>query len=75
MLVRKPDWLGRTGRMTLQLEVWTSTHQRKERHYFVKDGKQHGYQIENAYLCGVNPELVTPEQERAILAILGYALD
>lgn len=59
----------------LQVEVWTSTHQRTEKHYFLQDGKQHGYQCDGAYLVGLNPMLVTPEQERQILAILGYTLD
>ena len=46
-----------------------------EKHYFLRDGKQHGYQSDGAYLVGINPQLVSYEQERQILAILGYALD
>jgi hypothetical protein len=59
--------------MKLELEVWQSSQNRFEKHYFVRD-EQHAYQL-GAYVVGLNPERVTPEQERQILAILGYALD
>lgn len=59
------------ARCPLQLEEWSSTHNRKERHYFLQDGgKQHGYQSDGAYLCGLNPELVSPELEAQILELL-----
>jgi len=57
--------------LKLQLEEWSSTHNRKERYYFLQDGgQQHGYQSDGAYLVGLNPSLVTPEQEAAILKLL-----
>lgn len=61
--------------MKVEVEVWESSHQRKEKHYFLRDGQQHAYQSDGAYLVGINPLRVTPEQERQILAILGYALE
>lgn len=55
--------------MKRYVEIWQSDQNRQERHYFMKDENNHGYQ--NAtYLLGLNPELVTPEQEAQILAIL-----
>jgi hypothetical protein len=41
------------------LEVWNSSENRQERHYFLKDGNSHAYQNAD-YLFGVNPKLVTP---------------
>jgi hypothetical protein len=61
------------ARPKVEVEIWQSSQNRHERHYFLRNG-QHAYQ-DGQYICGVNPELVTPEQERAILAILGYAVD
>lgn len=56
----------------LKLEVWKSSEQRQERHYFLQGGSDaRGYQ-EGVYLFGVNPQRVTREQEQAILALLGY---
>jgi len=54
----------------VEVEIWQSSQNRHEKHYFIRDG-QHAYQ-DGAYLVGINPERVTPEQERSILAILGY---
>jgi hypothetical protein len=54
----------------LRLEVWTSSQQRQERHYFLH-GTSSGYQ-EGIYLFGVNPLRVTEEQEQEILRLLGY---
>jgi hypothetical protein len=59
----------------IELEVWQSSHNRHERHYFIRDGKLHGYQADGLYLFGLNPEVVTPEQEQEILKILGYGED
>lgn len=56
--------------MKLEAEIWSSTHNRHEKHYFIRDG-QHAYQ-DGTYLFGLNPNRVTPEQEREILKILGY---
>ena len=57
----------------LKLEIWQSSEQRQERHYFLQGCEDaRGYQ-EGIYLFGVNPQRVTPEQERAILALLGYS--
>lgn len=55
----------------LKLEVWQSSEQRCERHYFLQGEKSAGYQ-EGIYLFGLNPQRVTREQERAILALLGF---
>jgi hypothetical protein len=53
----------------LRLEIWKSTENREERHYFLKDGESHGYQNAD-YLFGVNPRHVTDEQIELILAII-----
>lgn len=59
------------GGVRVQVEVWQSSHNRHEKHYFIQDGRQYGYQVDRAYLVGINPEIVSREQEDAILAILG----
>jgi len=51
-----------------ELEVWQSNKNRTEKHYFLMGG-QHAYQ-DGRYLFGLNPQLVTPEQEAAILKLL-----
>ena len=56
--------------MKLQLEEWQSSHNRKERHYFLQDGQQHGYQSDGAYLVGLNPDIVPLETEQQILRLL-----
>lgn len=61
--------------MKPELEVWTSTHSRVEKHYFIKTGEQNGYQLENAYLCGINPDLVPPETEKQILELIYQKLN
>lgn len=58
-------------RARLKLEVWTSSEQRQERHYFLQGEGARGYQ-EGIYLFGLNPLRVTREQERKILALLGF---
>lgn len=45
--------------MKLQLEEWNSSHNRRERHWFLIDGDQHGYQGERKYVFGVNPKVVS----------------
>ena len=54
--------------MIPELEVWQSNKNRTEKHYFLMGG-QHAYQ-DGRYLFGLNPQLVTPEQEAAILKLL-----
>lgn len=55
--------------MKPDLEIWQSSHNRHEKHWFIRDGRSHGYQ-EGQYLLGLNPDLVTSEQEEAILKLL-----
>lgn len=52
------------------LEIWTSTENRQEKHYFLKDGEMHGYQIQGAYLCGFNPKFFNDEMISRVLAML-----
>jgi hypothetical protein len=53
----------------LHLEVWNSSENRQERHYFRKDGKSHAYQ--NAqYVFGYNPEVVSEETAAKIIALI-----
>jgi hypothetical protein len=53
----------------VHVEVWKSSENREERHYFLNDAKSHGYQ--NAeYLFGVNPRYFDDEKVRRILEIL-----
>ena len=55
--------------MQLDLEVWSSTDNRHERHYFIKDGAGASYQ-DGRYVFGYNPEIVPPEKVERILAII-----
>lgn len=56
----------------LKLEIWESSEQRCERHYFLQGCEDaRGYQ-EGVYLFGLNPSRVTREQEQAILHLLGF---
>lgn len=55
--------------MKLSVENWHSTDNRHEKHYFLKDGAQHGYQ-DGQYLVGLNPSIVPPETEAKILQLL-----
>jgi hypothetical protein len=52
------------------VEVWKSSENREERHYFLKDGQMHGYQIQGAYLFGVNPQFFDDDKINRILAML-----
>ena len=53
----------------LKLEVWRSDHNRHECHFFLP-GHGAGYQPEGAYYFGYNPQLITQDQLKQILAIL-----
>jgi hypothetical protein len=55
--------------MPLHLEVWNSSENRQERHYFMKDGSNHGYQNAN-YVFGYNPEVVSEETVSKIIALI-----
>ena len=55
--------------MSIEIEEWRSTQNREEIHYFVRDGKRHGYQG-GAYLFGYNPELVSEETAGRIMALI-----
>ncbi len=57
--------------MKVELEVWNSTANRQEKHYFIPDGDR-GYQ-HNTYLFGYNPELVSEELARTFLAMIRAA--
>lgn len=50
------------------VEVWKSSENREERHFFIKGGDV-GYQ-HNTYWFGFNPQLVSEDQVRRILLIL-----
>jgi hypothetical protein len=52
----------------LHLEIWNSSENRQERHYFVKGGDV-GYQ-HNTYVFGYNPELVSEETVARIIALI-----
>lgn len=55
--------------MPLHLEVWNSSENRQERHYFRKDDNNHGYQ--NAqYVFGYNPEVINEETVVKILKLI-----
>jgi hypothetical protein len=56
------------------LEIWNSSENRQEKHYFLKDGNSHAYQNAD-YLFGINPQLVTPELEQKILELLQPVVD
>jgi len=51
------------------VEIWKSSENREERHYFLKDGQGHAYQNAD-YLFGVNPKHFSDEQVKRILAML-----
>jgi hypothetical protein len=53
----------------LRLEKWYSTENRHEEHFFLVDGLAAGYQ-ESAYCFGYNPEMISPEKVKRILAII-----
>lgn len=53
----------------LSVEVWESSDNRAEKHYFLKDGSRHGYQ-DGRYLLGLNPQIVPPAVEQQILKLL-----
>lgn len=55
--------------MKLSLEVWSSTDNRHERHYFIKDGAGASYQ-DGRYVFGYNPEIIPQEKVDRILAII-----
>lgn len=52
----------------MHVEIWTSTHNRKERHYFIKGGDK-GYQ-HNTYVFGYNPKMVSPKLAKKIKALI-----
>ena len=58
--------------MKVSMEVWRSSHNREERHYFVPGGDI-GYQ-HNTYLFGYNPEIVSEETAMRILDLIEAAL-
>jgi hypothetical protein len=53
----------------LSLEIWKSTENREERHFFVNDFSPTAYQ-QSPYVFGYNPQVVTEDQVSKILAIL-----
>lgn len=55
--------------MKLRLEVWQSSENREERHFFKADFEQTAYQ-QSPYVFGYNPQVVTPEQVERILEVL-----
>ena len=59
--------------MKLKLEVWQSSENREERHFFEANFKPAAYQ-QSPYVWGYNPQVVTPDQVRRIMEILGADL-
>lgn len=57
-----------TKAMTLQLEEWKSSANRKEQHYFIEGGDK-GYQ-HNTYVFGFNPELIDESTADILLTIV-----
>ena len=53
----------------LKLEVWKSSENREERHFFINDFKPTAYQ-QSPYVFGYNPQVVSEEQVKQIIAIL-----
>jgi hypothetical protein len=53
----------------LYLEVWNSSENRQEKHYFIKDGESHAYQNAD-YLFGYNPQLVSEETAEKMLLLI-----
>lgn len=51
------------------VEVWKSSENREERHYFLKDGQGHAYQNAD-YLFGINPKYFDDAKVARILEIL-----
>lgn len=54
----------------LRLEVWQSTENREERHYFINEFNPTAYQ-QSPYVFGYDPQVVTEDQVRRILEVLG----
>lgn len=52
----------------MNVEIWTSDHNRKEVHYFIPGGDT-GYQ-HNTYLFGYNPERVSSNTVQKILKLI-----
>jgi hypothetical protein len=55
--------------MQLSLEIWSSTDNRHERHFFIKDGAGASYQ-DGRYVFGYNPEIVSEDKVKRILEII-----
>jgi hypothetical protein len=53
----------------LHLEVWSSSENRHERHYFMRDGQMHGYQ-RGQYVWGYNPALISDETAAKIRLLI-----
>lgn len=51
------------------VEIWKSSENREEWHYFLKDGEGHAYQNAD-YLFGVNPKHFSREKIQRILDML-----
>ncbi len=58
----------------IELEEWTSTQNRCERHYFLRDGQQHGYQ-RGQYVFGYNPAMVSEATAIRIMALIEEAME
>lgn len=52
----------------MKLEIWHSSLNQEERHYFIEDGGK-GYQT-HQYVFGYNPQLITRKKLRAIMKII-----
>lgn len=55
--------------MKLKLEVWQSSENREERHFFIEGFQPTAYQ-QSPYVFGYNPQIVSEAQVAQIMAIL-----
>lgn len=56
--------------MQLSLETWSSSDNRHERHYFLKDGQPGAAYQDGKYVFGYNPDIVSADKVQRILAII-----
>ena len=55
--------------MKLRLEVWNSSENREERHFFINDFQPTAYQ-QSPYVFGYNPLVVSEDKVAKILEII-----
>ena len=55
--------------MKLRLEIWKSSENREERHFFIEAFEQSAYQ-QSPYVFGYNPQIVSEDTAAFILATI-----